>query len=705
MSRRALLPIATALFVMSCNVSWFGRAVSWFARADVEWEESTPEAEGMSRASLSAFRDSLAHRRTTALVVARHGRIVLESYPDGLGPNNRHHTASLAKALVGGMGLLSLLNDGLLQLDSRASTYIPSWRSDSLKSRITIRHLATHSSGLEDAEEPGKRHDQLEGWKDAFWRQDPDPFIHAIQSAPVLFEPGSSYAYSSVGFAALSYVLAAALRGSDTRDIRRRLNTRIMRPIGIPAGAWTIGYQSTYTRDGLRLVASHGGGTFTARAAARVGQLMLEQGQWAGNTVVSAASVDSVTRYGNTPKPERLFDRTPASAAGWYVNSDGVWPNVPRDAFVGAGYGHQLLLVIPSLGLVAARFGWHLNHPSEDIGFWAATEKYFLDPLIDGVEEPPYAPSATIRRVTFAPEPTVVRLATGSDNWPITWADDSTQYTSYGDGWGFEPRVPDKLSLGFARIVGGPRGFRGENVRAQSGERFGDGENGPKASGILAVGDTLYAWVRNTQNAQVIESADLGQSWHWGFRFDTTFGAPTFLQFGPAYSGARDDYVYVYSHDGPSAYEAADGLVLARVPRDRIMERDAYEFFHGLEEGEPKWTTDLAKRSQVLTYPGRILRTDAVYHPDLERYLIAVGFDFSGGWALFDAPEPWGPWTTAYYTFQWGLGDTHGYRIPVAWLESDSGRLVFSGLSGRGGINYDAFSVRGMKIEPWNRNE
>jgi CubicO group peptidase (beta-lactamase class C family) len=39
-----------------------------------------------------------------------------------------------------------------MEMDDPACKYIPAWRDDPLKRRITIRHLATHSSGIEDAE-------------------------------------------------------------------------------------------------------------------------------------------------------------------------------------------------------------------------------------------------------------------------------------------------------------------------------------------------------------------------------------------------------------------------------------------------------------------------------------------------------------------------------------------------------------------------
>ena len=124
---------------------------------------------------------------------------------------------------------------------------------------------------------------------------------------------------------------------------------------------------------------------------------------------------------------------------------------------------------------------------------------------------------------------------------------DNSQYAAYGDGNGFEPYVDQKLSLGFARIQGSSTRFRGVNVRSGSGERTGEGPKGLKASGTLMVDGILYLWVRNAHNAQLAWSADRGKTWQWGFRFESGFGSPSFLNFGKNYCGARDEYIYTYS--------------------------------------------------------------------------------------------------------------------------------------------------------------
>jgi hypothetical protein len=290
-----------------------------------------------------------------------------------------------------------------------------------------------------------------------------------------------------------------------------------------------------------------------------------------------------------------------------------------------------------------------------------------------------------------------VRQAIGSDNWPLTWADDDDLYTSYGDGWGFEPRISRKLSLGLGKISGPATGFRAVNLRSETAERTGEGRKGAKTSGMLMVDGVLYMWVRNVENSQLVWSEDCGRTWQWGFKFTESFGSPAFLNFGKNYAGARDEYVYSYSQDGASAYESNDGLVLARVPRARIRERDAYEFFVRLDQrGRPVWSRDIAQRGPVFSYPGSCQRVDAVYNPVLKRYLVLLGQNHESGWGIYDAPEPWGPWTTAFHTQSWDLPGTHGYRLSTKWMSADgkSMYLVFSGVK-----LYDAFCFRQMKLE------
>jgi hypothetical protein len=358
-----------------------------------------------------------------------------------------------------------------------------------------------------------------------------------------------------------------------------------------------------------------------------------------------------------------------------------------------------LLLVVPSLDLVVVRNGAWMGPAAR---FWRDAVDHVFDPVVEAARtQAPYPRSTVIRGASFSPESTILRKAIDSDNWPITWGDDDEQYTAYGDGAGFEPYVDHKLSLGFAKITGFPATFKGINIRSNTGERSGDGAKGAKASGMLMVGGVLYMWVRNAGNSQLAWSADHGRTWEWGFHFDTSFGSPAFLNAGRNYADARDEFVYVYSQDGASAYEPNDALVIARVPKDRIRDSKAYEFLERLDSsGSPKWTRDVKQRGAVFRFPGHCQRVDAVYNPLLKRYLLAVGYNSKGGWGIYDAAEPWGPWTTAFHTDFWGIGGTHGYRLPAKWIGPDPSTmtLVFSGVK-LPDITYDAFCVRKITFE------
>jgi CubicO group peptidase (beta-lactamase class C family) len=664
-----------------------------------EWQSATPQSQGMSKEKLDALEDELAKRKTRALLVIRNDRIVYEWYAEGHGANKKHGAASLSKATVAGLALALLLTDRKLRLDTPVAELVAAWKDDPLKRKITLRQLGSHTSGLADAEQDRLPHGKLTGWKGDFWKQlDPpnDPFTLARDKAPVLFDPGTKLQYSNPGIAMLGYAVTAALKVAPLKDIRTLLRERVMRPIGVADGEWSSGYGKTFHVDGLPLIAGWGGGSYTARALARIGRLLLREGNWDGKMILSKESVRHVT--GDAGLPGHC-------GMGFWTNADGRYPKLPKDTYYGAGAGDQLLIVVPSLNLIVVRNGETLAPEpknAKDVfeAFHDPRVKILFEPVCDAIiDRPkqsltaPYPPSKAITGITWAAKETILRKAKGSDNWPLTWADDDQQYTAYGDGRGFEPFVPKKLGLGFARIEGNAPDFQGINIQSPSGEQLGDGVVSKKASGILCVDGVLYLWARNAANAQLAWSKDHGKTWQWaGWRFTTSFGCPTFLNFGKNYAGARDEFVYVYSHDSDSAYIPADRMVLARVPNQSITERGAYEFFRGLDErGRPLWSKEIADRAMVFTHEGRCYRSGVSYNSGLKRYLwvqILPGTQgkkadtrFEGGLAIYDAPEPWGPWTTVYFTEKWDVGPGETASFPTKWMSGDGKtlHLVFSG--------------------------
>ena len=324
----------------------------------------------------------------------------------------------------------------------------------------------------------------------------------------------------------------------------------------------------------------------------------------------------------------------------------------------------------------------------------------------------PYPRSSIIKKLTWDKQ--VVKLKAGAgDNWPITWVGDDLQITALGDGPGFSSRKPS-LSLGFARIYGDPPNVRAEDFVSNVDTPEGGGSAGIKSSGLLMVDQTLYMFIRNYKpdgddfkHSRMAWSKDRGITWTWAnWYFSDTFGCPEFLQFGKSYQGARDDYVYIASQDGGSAYGFSPDIVLARVPKQLVSERNRWEFFSGLNAtGSPAWSPDIARRKPIFTDPNGTQRIAITHNWALKRYILTTSHLPPGRRAMhtaalgvFDAPEPWGPWTTVFYDDDWAKGArTYHHKFPTKWMSADgkSMWLLFSGLDGR----YYTFCLRKATLD------
>lgn len=326
-------------------------------------------------------------------------------------------------------------------------------------------------------------------------------------------------------------------------------------------------------------------------------------------------------------------------------------------------------------------------------------------PESDQVRVSPYPASTLIEGIELDWD-TWIRRAEGSDNWPMTWADDGHQYTTWGDGGGFGGTDDEgRVSLGVARIEGEAASYEGYNVWGGPGgaaPRFSG-----KSYGILSLEGVLYMWRCGNASdntaydfQELHRSDDRGASWSQtgveyspqSFADGPGFFCPAFLQFGRDYEGARDGFVYVYAPEiKTSAWDVhkPGEIALLRVPAEGIEDPGRYEHFAGLgEDGAPRWTPDPSERAPVFEDAANGAgRTSVTYNEGLGRYLLATEHTEShaGHLGLFEAPEPWGPWRTVSFGQAFGRGTldptTFYWAFANKWTSDDGTRfvLVFSG--------------------------
>jgi CubicO group peptidase (beta-lactamase class C family) len=659
-----------------------------------EWPTQRPDEAGMDEHKLELARQYAISGGGSGYVI-RSGALV-KAWGDRA---KRYDLKSTTKSIgVTALGLALL--DGKLKLNDKARQYHPQFGTPPEENartgwlnEITLRQLATQTAGFE---KPG-----------GYGR--------------LLFKPGTKWLYSDAGPNWIAECVTLAYR----RDVDELMFERVFEPLGITRNdlVWRNHAYRPQQVDGIARREFGSGISANVDAMARIGYLYLRQGRWREQQIIPREFV----REAANAKPELAglaeLDREQHGDASehygllWWNNADGTLADVPRDAFWSWGLYDSLIFVVPSLDLVVARAGTS----------WKRTEggdhydvlRPFFEPIVQSItgrmhderstanakaeDAPglpaPYPPSTLITGVEWAPIESIIRLAPGGDNWPMTWGKGDLLYTAYGDGRGFKPFVERKLSLGLARVSGTPPNITGINLRAATVEAVGDGATGRKASGMLMVDGVLYLVARNVGNSQLAWSKDEGKSWTWAnWRFRDSFGCPTFLNFGANYEGARDQFVYVYSHDNDSAYLPADRMVMARIPGRSISDRSAYEFYHGLDaEGRPQWSGHIRDRAAVFTHQGNCYRSGITYNAALKRYLWCQTLPkgdarFSGGFGIYDAPEPWGPWTTVFFTEKWDVGPGESSSIPARWISAEGREvhLVFSG--------DDHFSVRKARL-------
>lgn len=156
-----------------------------------------------------------------SVAVVRNGKTeMLKSYGiaslewnAGSTPITAYQLASATKPLTG-TALMLMVQEGSLSLDDRITKYIPDAPPE--WGRISIRHLATHSSGISDDLGPG----------------DPKTAAEAVTRAaakPLDFEPGSRSSYGIGGYAVLQHIIEH-VSGMSYPDF---LRDRLFAPLGM----------------------------------------------------------------------------------------------------------------------------------------------------------------------------------------------------------------------------------------------------------------------------------------------------------------------------------------------------------------------------------------------------------------------------------------------------------------------------------------
>lgn len=290
--------------------------------------------------------DEDASGETQAFLMMRDGEILAERYGEGIGPQTKLLSRSIAKTVTATLiGLM--VSDGRLALDSPAP--VPAWNQPGdPRGAITLRNLLQMASGLEHSED-GPPLFEADTVRMIFTDGAHDMAAYA-ESKPIAHPPGSRFVYSTADSMILSDLMTRMLTTSDGADQRRAamtefINGRLTTPLGI--NSLTPEFDTRGTMIGGAMM------YMTARDYARFGEFLRNKGRVKGHQVLSARWVEFMT----TPSP-----RNAAYGGHVWLNREGEGnPLFPgrgsRRIFSAVGHHGQYLLVDPTRRLVILRIG------------------------------------------------------------------------------------------------------------------------------------------------------------------------------------------------------------------------------------------------------------------------------------------------------------------------------------------------------------
>lgn len=278
------------------------------------------------------------------LLIAQKGQTIYEQYFDGFTADSLHDTRSSFKSVTSILVGIALDKGFIRNIDEKVHTYFPddtAFARHALKRQMTIRNLLEMRSGLDCDEWNNSKDCESAMERSHDW-------VRFSLAVPVGERPGTKWAYTSCA----PMIVGGILEKATGMSVMQFANKYLFRPMGIETYRWTTD------------PAGHGmtAGSFYMKPAdmLKIGQMVLDHGQWHGKRIVSAQWLRQSV-HGSIAIPDGSFVKTSRTTAAipqpvyygfyWYneliKTKTGTYP-----AIFASGNGGQYVIVIEPLQMV-----------------------------------------------------------------------------------------------------------------------------------------------------------------------------------------------------------------------------------------------------------------------------------------------------------------------------------------------------------------
>lgn len=223
---------------------------------------------------LKAVKD--AQQDLHSLMIVRHGEVITEKWLGSHTAAEPHIMNSVSKTFTA-TALGFAIQEGKVKVTDKVISFFPEYLpeevSDNLKA-LEVRHLLTMSCGHDsDPTEKARKQTTPSSWEKEFLAT---PFLH---------EPGTYFVYNSLG----TYMLSAIVQKVTGQKVLDYLTRHLFTPLGISGARW---------QESPSGVNCGGWGLYvTTEDMAKLGQFILQKGQWDGKQLLQASWFDEATTY------------------------------------------------------------------------------------------------------------------------------------------------------------------------------------------------------------------------------------------------------------------------------------------------------------------------------------------------------------------------------------------------------------------------
>lgn len=296
--------------------------------------DTIPSGVDMNKLNIAinkAFKDTIGHKGTYAVMVVYKGQPVIEKYKGDLTSKNLFLSWSMAKSITNALTGI-LVKEGRLDIDS--PTGITEWKNDNRKF-ISVRNLMNMNSGLEWNENYGNQSDV-----NNMLHKEGD-FADFTIEKKLLNKPDSAWLYSSGSTNIVSMIIRKIINNDSAYYSFPR--NALFNKIGMRSAIFEVDAAGTFVGSSY-LYAS-------LRDYARFGLLYLNNGNWLGEQILPEGWVDFSRQEANGSNGKY--------GAFFWINKSGAdYPDVPRDMYCCRGHDGQYIYIIPSKQLVVVRTGF-----------------------------------------------------------------------------------------------------------------------------------------------------------------------------------------------------------------------------------------------------------------------------------------------------------------------------------------------------------